>query len=125
MQSSVRRHWVGLVGPLGHSGMPQRRSAAKCKMSAALELAFGGLYFRCRGVLNFGGLHVCCMRVLSNAQLAGVQNPDPVVQPGLRITTLTVPLIPTLTNCIPNHQAATVHHVKKNVITELRRANAI
>ena len=39
---------------------------------AVLELDVGALCFRCR-------------RVLSKAQLAGVQNPDPLVQTGLRI----------------------------------------
>ena len=53
----------------------------------ALELDFGAFYFRCRGVLNFGALYFRCRRVLSKAQLAGVQNPDPLVQPGLRIIT--------------------------------------
>ena len=53
----------------------------------ALELDFGGFYFRCRRVLNFGGLYFRCRRVLSKAQLGGVQNPDPVVQTGLRIIT--------------------------------------
>ena len=61
----------------------------------ALELDFGALYLRCRGVLNFGALHFRCRRVLSKAQRAGVQNPDPLVQTGLRIITLT--LTPTLT----------------------------
>ena len=57
--------------------------------AAALELDFGALYFRCMGVLNFGALYFRCRRVLSKAQLAGVQNPDPLVQTGLRIITLT------------------------------------
>ena len=65
---------MGPVGPLGH-----------CDMSAALELDFGALYFRCRGVLNVGALYFRCRRVLSKVQLAGVQNPDPLVQTGLRI----------------------------------------
>ena len=64
---------------------------------AVLELNFGALYFHYRGVLNFGALYFCCRRVLSKAQLAGVQNPDPLVQTGLRIITLTPTLIMTLT----------------------------
>ena len=52
----------------------------------ALELDFGALCFRCRGVLNLGALLFRCMRVLSKAQLARVQNPDPLVETGLRIT---------------------------------------
>ena len=55
----------------------------------ALELDVGALYFRCRGVLNLGALSFRCRRVLNKAQLAGVQNPDPLVQTGLRIITLT------------------------------------
>ena len=51
----------------------------------AVELDFGALYFRCRGVLNLGALCFRCSRVLSKAQLAGFQNPDPLVQTGLRI----------------------------------------
>ena len=43
-------------------------------VDTALELDFSALYFGCR-------------RVLSKAQLAGVQNPDPLVQTGLRIIT--------------------------------------
>ena len=37
-------------------------------------------------MLNFGALYFRRRRVLSKAQLAGVQNPDPLVQTGLRIT---------------------------------------
>ena len=51
----------------------------------ALELDFGALYFRCRGVLNVGALYFRYRRVLSKAQLGGVQKPDPLVQTGLRI----------------------------------------
>ena len=68
---------------------------------AALELDFGGFYFRCRGLLNFGGLYFRCRRVLSKAQLAGVQNPDPLVQTGLRIITLTLTLTLSLTLDLP------------------------
>ena len=64
---------------------------------ATLEVDFGGLYFRCRGVLNFGALYFRCRRVLSKAQLAGVQNPDPLVQTGLRIIPLTLTKHVTLT----------------------------
>ena len=42
-------------------------------------------YIFCRGVLNLGALYFPCRRVLSKAQLARVQNPDPLVQTGLRI----------------------------------------
>ena len=59
--------------------------AVQSSADAALELDFGALYFRCRGVLNFGALYFRCRRVLSKAQLAGIQNPDPLVQTGLRI----------------------------------------
>ena len=54
------------------------------------ELDFGALYFRCRGVLNFGALYFRCSTELSKAQLAGVQNSDPLVQTGLRNITRTV-----------------------------------
>ena len=43
--------------------------------------------FAVGGVPNLGALYCRCRRVLSKAQLAGVQNPDPLVQTGLRIIT--------------------------------------
>ena len=60
---------------------------------AALELDFGALYFRGRGVLNFGALYFRFRRVVSKAQLAGVQNLYPLVQTGLRIITLAQPIV--------------------------------
>ena len=48
-------------------------------------------------MLNFGALYFPSGRVLSKAQLAGVQNPGPLVQTGLRIITVTPTLILTLT----------------------------
>ena len=52
---------------------------------AALELDFGALYFRCRGVLNVGALYFRRRRVLTKAQLAGIWSPDARAQTGLRI----------------------------------------
>ena len=43
-------------------------------------------------MLNFGALYFCCRIVLSKVQLAVVQNPDPLVQTGLRIN-ITQPLV--------------------------------
>ena len=80
------------MGPLGHCG------------NTALELDFGALFFRCRGVQNVGALHFRCRRVLSNAQLAGIQNPDPLVQTGLRI-------ISHFHSAIPNHTAILNHEL--------------
>ena len=75
----------------------------------ALELDFRALYFRCRGLLNLGALYFCGRRVLSKAQLAGVQNPDPLVQTGLRITSLVTTLI---VNRFGKHNYAQSEYIK-------------
>ena len=81
-------HYLRLV--LSASTLPLVvQSSIRCCWVASLELNFGGTCFRCRRVLNFSGLYFGCRRILSKAQLAGIQSPDPHVQTGLRIITLT------------------------------------
>ena len=89
----LHRHWQCRVRSAATRWAlcpPQVTLACPSTAYAALELGVGALYFPCRGVHNLGALYFRCRRVLSKAQLDGVQNPDhdPLVQTGLRIISL-------------------------------------